>query len=185
MKEETTDLSRARLYVTTRKAYTGGERFGTWMDIRDYPCKSAFMEAFGKLYPQEEHPALLILDWQDIPPCLAGRQGVSPKIFRLAGYALQLDVRRNRAFHLWLEERHARIKGGKSRELIRLFELSYRGYYPQPGDFGRYYAAQMLAIPANPGFDYLRFEEQLLSRGYTRIGGYVFSRGADNLSGDL
>lgn len=178
MKEEPIDMAHARLYVTTRKAYASGDRFGRWMDVRPYSGRKAFMDAFRKLYQQEDDPALLILDWQDVPRTLATKEGVSPRIFRLCGYASQLDAQRNRAFHLWLEEKSARLAACPAGEMIRLFESSYRGYYPQKGDFGRYYAEEMLAIhvPANPGFDYIRFEEQLLSGGFTRIGEYVFSR---------
>lgn len=170
-------MSHARLYVTTRKAYASGDRFGRWMDVRRYSGRKAFMDAFRAFYPQED-PSLLILDWQDIPRFLASKEGVSPRIFRLSGYVSQLDAQRNRAFHLWLEEMFAKPAACPSGEMIRLFEASYRGYYPQAGDFGKYYAGEMLAIHAasNPGFDYIRFEEQLLSGGFTRIGEYVFSR---------
>lgn len=178
MKRRTIDMTHARLYVTTRKAYASGDRFGYWMDVRRYSGRKAFMDAFRELYPQEEEPALLILDWQDLPRRLASKEGVSPRIFRLSGYASALDTQTNRAFHLWLEEMSAGLAACPVRETIRLFEASYRGYYPRAGDFGRHYALEMLAIPAatNPGFDYIRFEEQLLSGGFTRVGEYVFSR---------
>lgn len=171
-------MARARLYVTTREAYASGDRFGQWMEVCRYRSKQAFMAAFRELHPQEAEPFLLILDWQDIPRCLASGEGVSCRIFRFAGYVSQLDAQRNRAFHLWLEEKYAGLAAYRPSEIIRLFDLSYQGYYPQEGDFGKYYAGEMLAIPvaANPDFDYVRFEQQLLSKRFTRIGEYVFSR---------
>jgi hypothetical protein len=148
------------------------------MEACRYPGRKAFMAAFRKQHPREADPSLLILDWQDIPRYLASKAGISGRRFRLAGYASLLDGQRNRAFHLWLEEMSVKLVACPSGEMIRLFEASYQGYYPQAGDFGKYYAGQMLGIPvaATPGFDYIRFEEQLLSQRFTRIGEYVFSR---------
>lgn len=167
------NMKDARVYVSTEKVYAGGNFFGTWMKLSDYKNKQEFLLAFCSLYSTEKEPALLILYWQDIPKPLVSIHGISSKIFKLISLISGFDHNSNKAFHLWLDHQRPDVFIYKSREIIRLFENSYQGYYGKVDAFGRYYAKEYLAI-TNPDFDYAFFGRQLLEKQFIQIEGYVF-----------
>ncbi|MFC4676548.1 antirestriction protein ArdA [Dysgonomonas termitidis] len=165
----------ARIYVSTDYVYNSGNFFGQWMQLCDYKNKQEFRSAFCSLYPSEKEPVLLILYWQDVPKPLICINDISSKIFKLMNLLSGFDSYRNKAFHLWIDRFSPEIFNCKSREIIRLFENSYQGYYEETELFGRYYAKECLAI-TNPDFDYALFGVQLLEEQFIQIEGYVFKR---------
>ncbi|WP_291125451.1 antirestriction protein ArdA [Dysgonomonas sp. UBA7698] len=169
-------LSNSRVYVSTRKRYTAHDHFGIWVELSGFEKRKDYAEHCRKLFPDEHEPAIIHLDWQNIPPYLINESGISSKVFKLTQQVIVMEEIQQQGFAIWLARQPDTIYTLKSTEIIQSFIRSYMGYFGDTQQFATYHAKETMGIirESNPHFDFISYANRLFEDKFIMEKGFVF-----------
>lgn len=176
------EITNARVYVSTEKRYTRHNRFGTWVELAGFDRKKDYIEYCGKLFPDEPEPAVIHLDWQEIPPFLISQEEISAKVFRLIGQAGNMEETRRKGFAVWLARQHREMYTRKTIQIVQSFTGHYMGYFGYELQFAEYYAEETMGITrkGSPRFDFISYANRLFKDRFVLDKGFVFQKDKNN-----
>ena len=171
-------ITSARVYITTSKRYDCHNRFGIWVCLAAFKSKTDYLKYCRGLFPDEQEPLFIHLDWQDIPVHFINDKAISANVFRLIREVKEMEDIQQKGFAVWLSEHQQRIYNTRATDIIRSFELSYMGYFACKQQFAEYYTQETMGITkeGSPRFDFVSYTNQLFSEQFNIHKGFVFRK---------
>lgn len=169
-------ITNARVYVTTKNRYVHNNRFGIWVKLSGFSRKKDFLMYCRGLFPDEQEPLIIHLDWQDIPVHFINENAISANVFRLIGKVREMEAMQQQGFAIWLGQHE--IAHAKTETVVQAFAMCFMGYFGYKEQFGEYNAMETMGITreGSPRFDFISYTNQLFRDHFTIHSGFVFRK---------